>query len=78
MPPKRLSAQDAAFLYLERPTMHMHVAGLAVLDPSTRPDGVLRFEDLVSMITSRTSTSTSTSAVPRSHRRGDAASSPTT
>jgi WS/DGAT/MGAT family acyltransferase len=53
MPAKRLSAQDAAFLYLERPTMHMHVAGLAVLDPSTRPDGRLRFEDLVAVITSR-------------------------
>src|SRR5947199_3152665 len=49
----RLSAQDAAFLYLERPVMHMHVAGLAVLDPSTRPNGMLRFEDLVSVITSR-------------------------
>src|SRR6266480_467366 len=53
VPTKRLSAQDAAFLYLERPTMHMHVAGLAILDPSTRPDGVLRFEDLVAVITSR-------------------------
>src|SRR6184192_735253 len=53
MPPMRLSVQDAAFLYLERPTMHMHVAGLAILDPSTRPDGVLRFEDLVAVITSR-------------------------
>ncbi|MFN2544915.1 MAG: wax ester/triacylglycerol synthase family O-acyltransferase [Actinomycetota bacterium] len=53
MAPTRLSAQDAAFLYLERPTMHMHVAGLSVLDPSTRPDGRLRFEDLVGVITSR-------------------------
>jgi WS/DGAT/MGAT family acyltransferase len=48
-----LSAQDAAFLYLERPTMHMHVAGLSVLDPSTRPGGRLRFEDLAAVITSR-------------------------
>jgi len=34
MAPERLTALDASFLYLERPAMHMHVAGLAVLDPS--------------------------------------------
>jgi WS/DGAT/MGAT family acyltransferase len=33
--------------------MHMHVAGLAVLDPSTRPEGTMRFEDLAAVITSR-------------------------
>ena len=53
MPPTRLSGQDAAFLYLERPNMHMHVAGLSVLDPSTRPDGRVRAEDLAAVITSR-------------------------
>src|SRR2546423_12449268 len=31
----------------------MHGGGLAVLDPSTRPDGRLRFDDLVGVITSR-------------------------
>jgi Uncharacterised protein family (UPF0089). len=46
MAPERLTALDASFLYLERPAMHMHVAGLSVLDPSTRPDGRLRFEDV--------------------------------
>lgn len=51
--PERLSALDASFLYLERPAMHMHVAGLSVLDPSTRPDGRLKFEDVRSVITSR-------------------------
>ena len=53
MPPVRLSGQDAAFLYLEKPNMHMHVAGLSVLDPSTRPDGRVRAEDLAAVITSR-------------------------
>src|SRR5438132_8834156 len=53
MPTTRLSGQDAAFLYLERPNMHMHVAGLSVLDPSTRPDGRVRAEDLAAVITSR-------------------------
>jgi WS/DGAT/MGAT family acyltransferase len=33
--------------------MHMHVAGLSVLDPSTSPGGRLRFEDVVSVFASR-------------------------
>ncbi len=53
MPPTRLSALDASFLYLERPYMHMHVGGVGILDPSDRPGGVLRFEDLAHVITSR-------------------------
>ncbi|MBI3648667.1 MAG: wax ester/triacylglycerol synthase family O-acyltransferase [Actinobacteria bacterium] len=45
MVPERLSSLDASFLYLERPSMHMHVAGLSVFDP--RPDGTtLRHEDV--------------------------------
>jgi len=32
---KRLSGLDASFLYLETPSAHMHVAGIAVFDPST-------------------------------------------
>ena len=31
--PERLSSLDASFLYLEKPAVHMHVAGLTVLDP---------------------------------------------
>lgn len=53
MPPERLTALDASFLYLERPAMHMHVAALSVLDPSTRHDGRLRFEDVASVMASR-------------------------
>ena len=53
MAPERLTALDASFLYLERPAMHMHVAGLSVLDPSTRPDGRLRFEDVEGVFASR-------------------------
>ncbi len=36
---QRLTGLDATFLYLETPTMHMHVAGTAVFDPSTVPGG---------------------------------------
>jgi WS/DGAT/MGAT family acyltransferase len=30
---------DAAFLYLETPSMHLHVVGVLVLDPGDAPDG---------------------------------------
>jgi diacylglycerol O-acyltransferase / wax synthase len=32
---QRLGGLDAAFLYFETPTMHMHVGGLMLVDPST-------------------------------------------
>ncbi|MGZ5354268.1 MAG: WS/DGAT/MGAT family O-acyltransferase [Actinomycetota bacterium] len=51
--PERLTALDASFLYLERPAMHMHVAALSLLDPSTTPDGRVRFEDVAATISSR-------------------------
>lgn len=51
--PDRLSALDASFLLLERPNVHMHVAGLVVLDPSTRPDGRLTFEDVAEVLRAR-------------------------
>jgi diacylglycerol O-acyltransferase len=51
--PERLSVLDASFLYLEKPSVHMHVAGVAVLDPQTRPDGRLTAEDLAALIADR-------------------------
>ncbi|MGO9342808.1 MAG: WS/DGAT/MGAT family O-acyltransferase [Acidimicrobiales bacterium] len=36
---EQVSGLDAAFLYCETPTMHLHVCGLLLLDPSTMPDG---------------------------------------
>ena len=36
---ERLSGLDASFLYLETPTMHMHVCATIVFDPSTMPGG---------------------------------------
>jgi diacylglycerol O-acyltransferase / wax synthase len=50
---ERLSGMDASFLYLETPSVHMHVGGLAILDPSTRPDGRLRFEVLEQVVAQR-------------------------
>jgi WS/DGAT/MGAT family acyltransferase len=50
---ERLTGMDASFLYLETPGIHMHVGGLAILDPSVRPDGRLRFEDLQELVAER-------------------------
>ena len=36
---EQLGGLDAAFLLFETPTVHMHVLGLVILDPSTMPDG---------------------------------------
>jgi WS/DGAT/MGAT family acyltransferase len=35
---KRVAGMDAAFLYLETPSMHAHVVGTIVLDPGTAPE----------------------------------------
>lgn len=51
MSPERLSSLDASFLYLEKPAMHMHVAGVSVLDP--RPDGSLTYDDVVEVVQAR-------------------------
>ncbi len=39
MTPERLTRQDARFLYLETPAVHMHVVMVAVFDPMTVPEG---------------------------------------
>ncbi len=36
---EQLGGLDAAFLYCETPTTHLHVCGLLLLDPSTMPSG---------------------------------------
>ena len=50
---ERLSVLDASFLYMEKPNVHMHVGGVAILDPSTRSDGRLTAGDLTELIASR-------------------------
>jgi WS/DGAT/MGAT family acyltransferase len=39
VPVERLSGLDSAFLSFETPTMHMHVAGVVIIDPSGMPGG---------------------------------------
>jgi WS/DGAT/MGAT family acyltransferase len=42
---------DASFLYLEKPAMHMHVAGLSVFAP--REDGPLTYDDVQRVVAAR-------------------------
>jgi len=49
---ERLTGLDASFLYLETPSLHMHVSMAAVFDPSTVPGGY-SFEKLRDLVGSR-------------------------
>ena len=49
---KRLSGLDATFLYLETPSMHMHVASLGIFDPSTAAEAPT-FERIVELTEER-------------------------
>jgi diacylglycerol O-acyltransferase / wax synthase len=49
---ERVKGMDAAFLELESPTMHLHVVGVLVLDPSTA-EGEFSLERLVQLYSER-------------------------
>jgi diacylglycerol O-acyltransferase / wax synthase len=52
MPTERLSGLDASFLYLEKPGVHMHVAGVSVFGP--REDGRrLTYDDVEEVVEAR-------------------------
>src|SRR5215210_7320989 len=52
MPAERLTALDASFLYLEKPGVHMHVAGLSIFGP--RADGTsLPYGDVERVVEAR-------------------------
>ena len=44
---QQLSGLDAMFLYQELDNAPMHIAGLAIYDPSTTPDKFVRFKDIL-------------------------------
>jgi diacylglycerol O-acyltransferase len=50
---KQLSGADSMFLQLERGNNFMHVASLAIYDPSTAPGGGVRFKDVLRFFASR-------------------------
>ena len=49
---QQLGGLDATFLYCKTPTMHLHVCGLLLLDPSTMPPGDV-YEHIHSMLVER-------------------------
>ena len=52
MPTERLTGLDASFLYLEKPGVHMHVAGVSVFGP--REDGTrLTYDDVERVVEAR-------------------------
>jgi WS/DGAT/MGAT family acyltransferase len=50
---KQLSGADSMFLQFERGNNFMHVASLAIYDPSTAPGGRVRFKDVLRFFASR-------------------------
>jgi diacylglycerol O-acyltransferase len=50
---KQLSGADSMFLQFERGNQFMHVASLSVYDPSTAPDGGVRFKDVLRFFATR-------------------------
>jgi len=53
---KQLGILDAAFLNLEQTNTPQHVGGLGIYDPSTSPDGFVRFKDVIANFNRRLST----------------------
>jgi WS/DGAT/MGAT family acyltransferase len=54
---KQVKAQDAAFLYMETDNILTHVSGIGIYDPSTAPEGTVRFKDIIAHVESRLHTS---------------------
>jgi len=54
---RQLTAQDAAFLYLESQGAHLHLTALYIYDQSTAPGGVVRHKDVLRYVESRLHTS---------------------
>src|SRR3954471_17873975 len=50
---RQLTSLDAQFLALEKPRQAGHVAGLAILDPSTTPSGTFGIDDVEELMTER-------------------------
>ena len=50
---RQMGGQDASFIYNEAPRMPMHIAGLAIYDPSTAKGGTVTFKGILDHIRSR-------------------------
>lgn len=54
---QQLSAQDAQFLYIETGNNLTHVMGVNIYDPSTAPNGMVRFKDIIEHVEERVGSS---------------------
>lgn len=50
---EQLTPLDSTFLFIEKPAVHMHVGGLSIFDPATRPGGGLEFAEFRRHVESR-------------------------
>ena len=50
---QRLSGFDAAFLLMETPNAPMHMGTVAIFDPATAPDGLVRFKRIIQTLEER-------------------------
>ncbi|HEX2084922.1 MAG TPA: wax ester/triacylglycerol synthase family O-acyltransferase, partial [Solirubrobacteraceae bacterium] len=50
---RQLTSLDAQFLAMESPRTYGHVSGIAIYDPSTRPDGKLELADVCRLVGER-------------------------
>jgi len=50
---KQMQGLDSVFVALERPIAPVHIGSLLIYDPSTAPEGFVRFKDILSFIESR-------------------------
>jgi WS/DGAT/MGAT family acyltransferase len=50
---RRLSGEDALFVYAETPSMPMHTLGTTILDPAGAPGGAFDFDRIVATVASR-------------------------
>jgi len=50
---QQVKAQDAAFLYMETKDNLTHITGFGIYDPSTAPDGHVRFKDIIAHVQGR-------------------------
>jgi WS/DGAT/MGAT family acyltransferase len=50
---QQLNGLDSAFLFMETPNAPMHLGSVAIFDPSTAPDGVVRFKRIIQTLEER-------------------------
>ena len=50
---KQMQGLDAAFVAFEQPNTPMHIGSVAIYDPSTAPNGFVRFKDVIRFVEGR-------------------------